>query len=34
MVEVKSSGKCFLRAHRNWVPEVAKVVPTHAGSQT
>lgn len=25
MVEVKSSGKCFLRAQRSYGPEIAKV---------
>ena len=28
--KVKSSGKCFLRAQRSWVPERAKVVPRAA----
>jgi hypothetical protein len=27
---VKSSGKCFLRAHRGCVLEIAKVVPPTA----
>lgn len=29
IVEVKSSGRCFLRAHRSCVPEAATVVPCH-----
>jgi hypothetical protein len=28
IIEVKSSGMCFLRAQRNCVPEIAKVVPS------
>ena len=26
IIEVKSSGKCFLKAQRSCVPEIAKVV--------
>jgi hypothetical protein len=33
IIEVKSPGKCFLRAQRSWVPEAAKVTP-HTGSRT
>jgi hypothetical protein len=31
IIEVKSSGKCFLRAQKSCVPEIAEVVPC-AGS--
>jgi hypothetical protein len=30
ITEMKPSGKCFLRAHRSCVPEIAKVEPPTA----